>query len=312
MMSRKLITFDWAIKRLLRSKANFGILEGFLSELLKQNIRIEAVLESESNQDHDGQKYNRVDLKVKNSQDEIIIVEIQYDREHDYLHRIFYAVSKAALEHLATTHTYADISKVISVNILYFDLGKGTDYIYHGTTRFVGLHNQDILQLSDTQKELFKKETVESLYPEYYLLKINRFNDIAKDKLDEWIYFLKNEEIKPGFTARGLKEAEEKLNIMKLSDEERRAYERFIEDLRYQKSMYNSSYGGGFMEGRQKGLVEGMERGKALVIEQLLTHRFGPLPDAIIARIRQAGMAELDDWTLKCLTVASLAELFDV
>jgi len=98
MMSRKLITFDWAIKRLLRSKANFGILEGFLSELLKQNIRIEAVLESESNQDHDGQKYNRVDLKVKNSQDEIIIVEIQYDREHDYLHRIFYAVSKAALE----------------------------------------------------------------------------------------------------------------------------------------------------------------------------------------------------------------------
>ena len=33
-MTRKLISFDWAIKKLLRSKANFGILEGFLSELL--------------------------------------------------------------------------------------------------------------------------------------------------------------------------------------------------------------------------------------------------------------------------------------
>ncbi len=35
---RKLITFDWAIKRLLGSKANFGILEGFLTELLKEQI----------------------------------------------------------------------------------------------------------------------------------------------------------------------------------------------------------------------------------------------------------------------------------
>ena len=31
---RKLITFDWAMKRLLRSKVNFEILEGFLVELL--------------------------------------------------------------------------------------------------------------------------------------------------------------------------------------------------------------------------------------------------------------------------------------
>jgi len=35
-MSRHLISFDWALKRLLCSKANFDILEGFLSELLKQ------------------------------------------------------------------------------------------------------------------------------------------------------------------------------------------------------------------------------------------------------------------------------------
>ena len=35
---RKLITFDWAMKRLLRSKANFDILEGFLSELLDEDI----------------------------------------------------------------------------------------------------------------------------------------------------------------------------------------------------------------------------------------------------------------------------------
>ncbi|MBP7215526.1 MAG: hypothetical protein KBA52_07820 [Candidatus Kapabacteria bacterium] len=49
-MSKKLIRFDWAIKRLLRNKSNFVVLEGFLSELLFDDIKIEQILESESNQ----------------------------------------------------------------------------------------------------------------------------------------------------------------------------------------------------------------------------------------------------------------------
>ena len=46
---RKIVSFDWAVKRLLRSKANFEVLEGFLSELLFDDITILEVLESESN-----------------------------------------------------------------------------------------------------------------------------------------------------------------------------------------------------------------------------------------------------------------------
>ena len=135
-MSRKLISFDWAIKKILRSKANFGILEGFLSELLFTNIEIIEVLESESNQDLGYDKYNRVDIKVKDSNQQIIIVEIQYSREMDYLQRILFASAKTISEHLHEGEAYANISKVISINILYFDFGDGDDYIYHGTTRF--------------------------------------------------------------------------------------------------------------------------------------------------------------------------------
>ncbi|CAK0780742.1 hypothetical protein CCP3SC15_70029 [Gammaproteobacteria bacterium] len=138
---------------------------------------------------------------------------------------------------------------MISVNILYFDLGSGTDYIYKGTTNFTGLHQNDRLELSEKQKTLFNRNRVEALYPEFYLIKINRFNDIARDTLDEWIYFLKNEEIKPDFTAKGLKEAEEKLSIMKLLEEERKIYEIYQEDLHYQASMFESSYGDGYYEG---------------------------------------------------------------
>lgn len=257
---RKLVTFDWAIKRLLRSKANFGILEGFLTELLKEDIIILDVLESESNKHYKTDKFNRVDLKVRNSKEEIIIIEIQYDREYDYLQRIFYGVSKTAIEYMEEGKSYTGITKVISINILYFDLGHGTDYIYKGTTRFEGLHNHDLLELSEKQKQLFKKSSIESLYPEYYLIKINRFNDIAKDTLDEWIYFLKNEEIKDSFTAKGLKEAEEKLSLMKLPEDEQKAYEHYKDDLRYQASMFESSFGDGYHEGKSEGIEIGIEQ----------------------------------------------------
>jgi len=269
-MNRKLITFDWAIKRLLRSKANFGILEGFLTELLKEDIIIIDVLESEGNQKRKADKFNRVDLRVRNSKGEIIIIEIQYDRELDYLQRIFYGTTKTAIEYIKKGSAYSGITKIISINILYFDLGSGTDYIYKGTTNFIGIHKNDRLELNEKQKTLFKRNSVESLYPEFYLIKINRFDDIAKDTLDEWIYFLKNEEIRPDFTAKGLKEAEEKLSIMKLPEEERKAYESYQEDLHYQASMFESSYGDGYYEGKVEGKAEGITQATKNIALNLL------------------------------------------
>ena len=253
MPKRRLISFDWAMKKLLRSKANFEILEGFLSELLKDNIHILEILESESNKEDIRDKFNRVDLKVKNQKNEIIIIEVQYEREFDYLQRILFGTSKVITEHLRESDPYSEIVKVISVNILYFDLGHGEDYIYHGSTSFKGLHNQDLLELSDDQQELYKKNKIDQLFPEYYLVKVNNFNDIAKDSLDEWIYFLKNEEIKENFKAKGLRKAKQELDILKLPDQERVAYEKYQDDLHYQASMVESSYTIGMKKGEKKG-----------------------------------------------------------
>lgn len=257
-MPRRLISFDWALKRLLRSKANFDVLEGFLSELLKEDITILEVLESESNKQQRNDKSNRVDLKVKNQQGEIVLIEVQYEREFDYLQRILYATSKAITEHLLESQAYSQVIKVISVNILYFDLGHGEDYLYHGTTRFTGLHRHDALQLSAKQQSLFGKQYPHQLFPEYYLLKINQFDNIARDTLDEWIYFLKNEEIKDEFSAKGLKKAKQILDILQLSDSERAAYEYHAEELHYQASMYESTY----VSGKLDGLKEGLEQGQ--------------------------------------------------
>ena len=260
-MSRKLISFDWAMKKLLRSKANFEILEGFLSELLKDNIQIIEVLESEGNKQTYQDKFNRVDLKVKNKNDDIIIIEVQYEREFDYLQRILFGTSKVITEHINENDPYSSVVKVISVNVLYFDLGQGEDYVYHGETTFHGLHHQDKLQLSTDQQELYRKNKINELFPEYYLIKVNNFNDIAKDTLDEWIYFLKNEEIKEDFKARGLKKAKRELDILKLPEKERFAYERYQDDLHYQASMVESSYTVGIQKGIKQGRKEGIEEG---------------------------------------------------
>jgi predicted transposase/invertase (TIGR01784 family) len=235
-MSKKLIRFDWAIKRLLRNKANFVVLEGFLSELLFDNIKIEKILESESNQETEEDKYNRVDILTQNSKNELIIIEIQSSYEIDYFHRMAYGVSKSISENLKLGQQYSEIKKVISINIVYFDLGQGEDYIYKGKTDFIGLHQKDLLGLSEKPKTTFLKEEVSNIFPEYYLLKVNQFNDIAKDTLDEWVYFLKNSEVKDNFKAKGLKEAGEVLDIMRLPTDDQYGYNRYLDSLHLKAS----------------------------------------------------------------------------
>lgn len=235
-MTKKLIRFDWAVKKLLRNKANFVVLEGFLSELLFDDIQIQQILESEGNQETDEDKYNRVDILTQNSKNELVIVEIQNTYEIDYFHRMAYGAAKALTENLGLGQPYADIKKVISINIVYFDLGQGQDYVYRGTTHFLGIHQKDTLQLSTKQQAAFTKAHVADIFPEYYLIKVNQFDDIAKDTLDEWIYFLKNSEVKDSFRAKGLAEAKEVLDVMRLNQEQQYGYNRYLDFLHVKAS----------------------------------------------------------------------------
>jgi predicted transposase/invertase (TIGR01784 family) len=237
MGNRNLIRFDWAIKRLLRNKADFSVLEGFLSELLKEDITIESILESESNQFTDADKFNRVDILVKNSKGELVIIEIQNQQEYDYFHRMAYSTSKTLTEYISVGEPYRNIKKIYSINIVYFDLGQGEDYIYHGKTDFKGLHKKDKLMLSAKQNELLGKTEPFEVFPEYYVIKVNQFDDVAKDTLDEWIYYLKNNEIKDDFTAKGIDKAKKLWRLDNLSEEEQKIYRKHLENLRYGASM---------------------------------------------------------------------------
>ena len=252
MRTRQMITFDWAMKRLLRQKANFGVLEGFLSELLRRKIIIKSIGESEGNREDEIGRYNRVDILVEADDKELVIIELQYDREYDYFQRMLYGVSKAVTEYIYKGDPYSCLRKVYSINIVYFDLGKGDDYVYHGFTHFTGLHTHEALELTAKQLQLYGQNLPGELYPEYYIIKVNKFDDVARDTLDEWVYYLKNNKIRDDFTAQGIDKARQILAFDNLTDDEKKQYWRRVEGKRVRDGEIQSA----FIDGEAKGEAE--------------------------------------------------------
>lgn len=247
------IRFDWAVKRLLRNKANFGVLEGFLTVLLGEPIRIVEILESEGNQLNETDKFNRVDIKARNSKDEIIIVEVQNTREIYYLERILFGVAKAITEHIELGQLYSEVKNVYSISILYFDIGRGTDYLYHGQNSFVGVHTGDLLEVSTKEKDAIVRKLPAEIFPEYFLIRVNEFNKVAVTPLEEWIEYLKTGVIHPDTKAPGLEEARRKLVYYNMNKAEQLAYDEHINAIMIQNDVLSTAA----MEGRQEGLAEG-------------------------------------------------------
>jgi len=146
-------------------------------------------------------------------------------------------------------------------------LGQGKDYVYHGKNEFTGIHLGDTLQLSNPQKEEFLYEEVYEIYPEYYVIKINAFNDIAKDSLDEWIYFFKHSKVPKNYKAKGLKEVEEKMLIERLSPKEKEAYERHQLNLVSERNIIKTAKIDGKIIGLEEGEAIGLEKGEAIGVQ---------------------------------------------
>lgn len=250
------IRFDWAMKRLLRNKANFNVLEGLLTTLLNEKIIIHRLLESESNQEDEFDKYTRVDMLAENSRGELILIEVQNNNEYAYFQRMLFGVSKLVTEYINRGEGYDKVRKVYSINIVYFSLGHGKDIVYHGKTEFRGIHDNDILELSPFQRQTFKVDTVSQLYPEYYILKVNDFNQVAKSPLEEWIYYLNTGEISDHAQAPGLDAARERLKLDRMSKEELAAYYRHLDNIVILRDNINTERAEGRAEGLEEGRLE--------------------------------------------------------
>lgn len=258
----KYIRFDWAMKRLLRDKANFAVLEGLITTLLGEKMTIRKLLESESNQEDEFDKQNRVDLLAESSDGELFIIEIQNNNEFAYFQRMLFGTSKLVTEYINRGQGYEKIRKIYSINIVYFNLGMGTDFVYHGKTEFRGIHNNELLNLSPFQQQKFEVSEVSQLYPEYYILKVNDFDRWSKVPLDQWIYFLNTGEIPEDASAPGLPEAREKLKLAQMSKAELEAYYKHLDNVVILRDNIITARGEGHLEGLAEGLAEGRMEGR--------------------------------------------------
>ena len=300
--TNKYIRFDWAVKRMLRDKANFAVLEGLITVLFGRKITIVEILESEGNQETATDKFNRVDIKAKEENGEIIIVEVQLTRQLYYLQRMLYGVSKAITEHIDIGDKYDKVKKVYSINILYFDLGKGSDYLYHGKTIFTGVHTGDHLEVNTKEDNEIRLCVPEDVFPEYYIIRVNEFNDVANTPIEEWLDYLKNNRISDTTTTPGLREARERLLYLQMTDKERHAYDAHMDDIMVQNDVLDTAK----MEGRAEGLAEGMAKGLAKGHEKGLAEGREAAILAMARRMKEKGMPLAEIAEMTGLSVAEL------
>ena len=316
MEPKKLIRFDWAMKTILRDKANFDILEGFLGALLEDNeIKILQILESESNPIDENDKFIRVDLLVEDSLKRKIFIEIQNTREIDYIESLLYASSKIIVDHQKLGDNFSNISKVISISILYFNIGKGTDYIYKGTTEFKGLNDGEPLIIKEKEnipENLGPKYTLKTknIFPEYYLITVERYKNEIKKQIDEWIYIFKNSEVAAGSKSKNIESAEKKLWEINMTEKERRSYEKYMWYYVKDRDKVNTARTEGEQIGIQKGKIEGKIEGEQIGIQK------GKIEGEQIG-IQKGKMEEKMEGIKKSLkqgklTIEEIAEVFEV
>lgn len=270
-----LVSFDWAMKSILREKANFDVLEGFLSTLLGEDIRVLSLLESEANQQHDLDKYNRVDLLAVDAHETILVIEIQYTWQPSYLKRVLYGTSKLIVENMKLGESFDKVRKVISISILYFPFSheeaEAQDYLYHSKTEFYGLNSGkqltiDMVKLPKPEKTLRPSASASreirqaiNIFPEYYLIEVEHFQNIIRQPIDEWIYLFKNSEVRDEFQSRNIQAAREKLTLLQMAETERRAYENFL----ISRANALETLEAPFATGKEQGIAIGKEQGKA-------------------------------------------------
>ena len=163
---------------------------------------------------------------------------------------------------------------MISISVLYFNLGMGDDYLYFGATDFTGVNTGTPLQvkrrvefLDVDLKRRFRFED-KRIFPEYYLIQVERYHDEVRKAIDEWIYMIKNNEVQDGFHSRNIDRAREKLSELNMSPEEKIRYERYLINTAIERDVVNTAKEEGEQLGLKKGEQLGLKKGEQLGLQK--------------------------------------------
>ena len=87
-------------------------------------------------------------------------------------------------------------------------------------------------------KTILKEKNV---FPKYYFINVEKYKNIINRNIDEWIYMLKNSEIKAGSKSKNIDKAAKKLEILNMSEEGRKNYERYLINVARERDMLQTA-----------------------------------------------------------------------
>jgi len=254
----KLISFDYAIKYLLKDKGGYEIVEGFISALLKEQgyepVKIIALLDTESNKEEYSQKKSLADLIVEDEQHRKYIIEIERQEVKNFVHKSCFNSSRLIVDQLGAGNDYLGIKKVFHISLLYFKIGNGS--IYHGKTIMREIETNEKLSIHIENEETKQSYDATDIFPEYIFISIPQFNDKINSEIDEWLHVMKHEEVRDDFKSPYMRKLASRLDILKMSADERNEYSNYMKQIATYNDALDTALAKGKAEGEHKKAIQ--------------------------------------------------------
>lgn len=236
-MEKPLISFDYAIKYLLKNKGDYDIIEGFISALLAAQgyppVKINALLDGESNKEELDLKRSIADLVVEDAEGNKYIVEIERSYTPNFMHKAYFNSSRIVVDGIYGNQDYTTIKKVFHISLLYFSTKEMQKPIYHGKTIVHEIDTQHPVDVKIANEGMVIFNTP-NIFPEYFFISVPMFDDIINAEIDEWLYVMKHSDTKKDFKSPYMTKVAERLAVIKMSTAERNEY------IHYQKQSVHS------------------------------------------------------------------------
>jgi predicted transposase/invertase (TIGR01784 family) len=273
MSDKPLISFDYAIKYLLRNKSDYDIVEGFISALLKAEgygpVKITGLLDAESNKEKPSLRKSIADLIVEDESGKKYIVEVEREFTSNFVHKACFNSSRLIVDSITTGVDYSTIKKVFHISLLYFKIDSIKNTLIHGKTIFKTADTKEPIELhlADLGGQIFDL----NILPEYFLISVPFFDNVIRQEIDEWLYVMKNSDVKEDFKSPYMKKVKERLNILTMTPEEKDSYYTYMKEVLTQRDVISAAevkakaegIAEGKAEGKAEGMAEGIAKGKA-------------------------------------------------
>jgi predicted transposase/invertase (TIGR01784 family) len=267
-----LISFDYAIKYLLKEKGDYEIVEGFISALLctagYNPVKITALLESESNREVKYLKRSVADVIVADESGNNYIIEIDRAYTTNFIHKAVFNSSRLIVDNLSSNQDYLKIKKVFHINLLYFPFSDNkSEPLQHGKVIFHGINSHQPIDVHLADRKMNAID-LHNIFPEYFLISVPLFDDIIRREMDEWLYVVKNSKVREDFKSPYMKKLAERLNMLRMSEAEREEYDAYLMESMKGRDYLSSAEEKGRAAGIEEGIEKGIEKGRAVGIEE--------------------------------------------